>query len=355
MLMAQTGPRGLGFVTRLLDRVATGQRRRLKAKQTVPRSGAVSPRAARAPGRARPSDLKSARERLARSSERAFATKTLRLPVAVSAAFAIATVLSVAPGVCGSAASAELTLDAAVGNPARSAKFVSRDTARHPLEELTFFGVTPQSTVVEIWPGGGYWTEILAPFLQDHGTYYVALQGKAGNEAADAEADKLNALFRGKIEADEATYGKLTPTVFGVGQNEIAPPDSADFVLSFRNLHNWMKDGFAPEALADFYRALKPGGVLGLEDHRGQRDTPQDPKADDGYVRQDYAIALAEKAGFVFAGSSEINANLKDTANWPKGVWTLPPTFRLGDQDRAKYEAIGEADNFVLKFRKPAQ
>jgi predicted methyltransferase len=266
-----------------------------------------------------------------------------------------ATLLALALGVYATSSAAELTLESAVGNPARSEKFVARDKARHPLEELAFFGVTPQSTVVEIWPGGGYWTEILAPLLHDHGGYYVALQGKGGSEAADAEADKLNALLHAKIEADSATYGKVTPTVFGVAQSDIAPPGSADFVLSFRNLHNWMKDGFAPEAFAAFYRALKPGGVLGLEEHRGQRDTAQDPKAEDGYVRQDYAIALAEKAGFQFAGSSEINANLKDTANWPKGVWTLPPTLRLGDQDRAKYEAIGEADNFVLKFRKPTQ
>ena len=277
-------------------------------------------------------------------------------PVAAQrAVLTFATVLALALGVYAPAAAADLTLDSAVGNPARSAKFVARDQARHPLEELTFFGVTPESTVVEIWPGGGYWTEILAPLLHDHGGYYVALQGKGGSEAADAEGEKLNVLFRSKVEADTATYGKLTPTVFGVGQGEIAPPGSADFVLSFRNLHNWMKDGFAPEAFAAFYQALKPGGVLGLEEHRGQRDMAQDPKAEDGYVRQDYAVALAEKAGFKFEGFSEINANLKDTANWPKGVWTLPPTLRLGDQDRAKYEAIGEADNFVLKFRKPAQ
>ena len=260
--------------------------------------------------------------------------------------------LSIAPIV--SALATDLTLDAEVRNPQRSAKFVARDAARHPLEELGFFGVTPQSTVIEIWPGGGYWTEILAPFLHDHGVYYVALAGKGASEKANAEAERLNAAFRQKVEADEASYGKVIPTALGVGETEIAPAGSADFVLTFRNLHNWLEQGDAPEVLAAFYRALKPGGVLGIEDHRGQRDAPQDPKAADGYVRQDYAIALAEKAGFEFVAASEIDANPKDTANWPKGVWTLPPTFALGDQDKAKYAVIGEADNFVLKFRKVA-
>jgi predicted methyltransferase len=253
----------------------------------------------------------------------------------------------------GPAVADDEALAAAVHNPARSAKFVARDVARHPLEELGFFGVAPDATIVEIWPGGGYWTEILAPFLRNHGTYYVALQGKGRTEADDAEAEKLNALFRAKVAADQAGFGKIIETRLGVGETEIAPAGSADLILSFRNLHNWMEEGFADEAFTAFYHALKPGGVLGVEDHRGHRDGPQDPAAADGYVRQDYAVALAEKAGFVFVGSSEINANLKDTANWPKGVWTLPPTFKLGDQDRAKYAAIGEADNFVLKFRKP--
>ena len=136
-------------------------------------------------------------------------------------------ILSLPFGLCGPAASADLTLDAAVHNPRRSAKFIASDSARHPLEELAFFGATPQSTVVEIWPGGGYWTEILAPFLQDHGVYYVALPSKAGAENAQAEADKLNAGFRQKIAADEATYRKVISTVFGVGQTDIAPPGSA--------------------------------------------------------------------------------------------------------------------------------
>ena len=177
-------------------------------------------------------------------------------------------------GVCAPAVADDLTLDAAVHSPERSAKLVARDGARHPLEELAFFGVTPDSTVVEIWPGGGYWTEILAPFLKDHGVYYVALPGKGATEAANAEAEKFNAAFRQKIDADPATYGKLILTTLGLGQTDIAPAGSADIVLTFRNLHNWLEQGDAPEALAAIYRALKPGGVLGIEDHRGQRVTP---------------------------------------------------------------------------------
>ena len=141
--------------------------------------------------------------------------------------------------------------------------------------------------------------------------------------------------------------------LFGTGHFDIAPPGSADLVLTFRNLHNWMDDGYADQALAACFTALKPGGILGIEEHRGRNDVPQDPKAESGYVRQDYVIALAKKAGFVLVESSEINANPRDTKDWPKGVWTLPPSLAMGEKDRDKYIAIGEGDNMVLKFQKP--
>jgi len=253
--------------------------------------------------------------------------------------------LLVAGMTAGSSAVAETpdaALRAAIASPARSPAFVARDAARHPAAELAFFGLRPNESVVEIWPFGGYWTEILAPYLHDHGTYTVALEGPLSKEPA----------FAAKIKADPATYGRMriTDTLPG---HEIAPAGSADLILTFRNLHNWMKHGDADRMLAAFFRALKPGGILGIEEHRGHRHVAQDPKALDGYVNEDYAIALIEKAGFKLAGRSEVNANPKDTAQWPAGVWTLPPTYRLGDQDRARYAAIGEADNFVLKFRKP--
>jgi predicted methyltransferase len=244
------------------------------------------------------------------------------------------------------AAGDDAALVAAIGSPQRSAKFVARDVARHPLGELSFFGLRPQASVVEIWPGGGYWTEILAPYLAAHGTYVVALPKDAGNEH---DAAKFRAKFEGK-----PGYGALHLVTLDKGEDGLAPA-SADVILTFRNLHNWMSDGDADEMFADFFRALKPGGILGVEEHRGLATIPQDPKADNGYVRQDYAVELARKAGFVLLGSSELDANPKDTKIWPKGVWTLPPTFEMGAVDHAKYAAIGEADNFILKFQKPAK
>lgn len=248
------------------------------------------------------------------------------------------------------AATHDASIDAAVANPARSANFVARDKARHPVEELTFFGVRPDMTVVELWPGGGYWTEILGPYLAKGGKYYVALEPGKGEEA-----EKTNAKWHARVDAMKGQVGTIHETVLGAGKFDIAPPGSADLILTFRNLHNWMDGGYAEQVLAACFTALKPGGILGIEEHRGRNDKPQDPKGTDGYVREDYAIALIKKAGFVPDGSSEINANPKDTKDWVDGVWTLPPTLSQGEKDRAKYIAVGEADNFVLRFRKPAK
>jgi len=268
----------------------------------------------------------------------------LTLGCALALAGLTASLLPAAP-----AAAADSALQAALASPQRSANFIKRDAARHPQEELEFFGLRPDMTVVEISPGGGYWTEILAPYLKDAGTYYVAVPPPKDPEAAPPGKDK----YRAKLAADPERYGKVKLTELGLDHYDVAPPASADLIVTFRNLHNWMAAGYAPAALAGFYKALKPGGVLGIEDHRGRNDVPQDPKADDGYVRQDYTIELAKKAGFEFVAASEINANPRDTKSWPEGVWTLPPTFALKDKDHDKYAAIGEADNYVLKFRKP--
>ena len=256
----------------------------------------------------------------------------------------LATALTAVSSMTAAAASVDPALTASITSNQRTESFVARDAARHPAEELTFFGIKS-----ELWPGGGYWTEILAPYLAAHGHYTAALppNKESGEESASV------AQWHARLAAQAARFGSIHETTLGAGHFDIAPPGSADLVLTFRNLHNWMDGGYAPEALAACLRALKPGGILGIEDHRGRNDQPQDPQAKSGYVRQDYAIALVKKAGFEFVASSEIDANPKDTKDYPKGVWTLPPTLTLGDQDRAKYVAIGEADNFVLKFRKP--
>ena len=246
------------------------------------------------------------------------------------------------------AAAPDPALVSAVASPARSASAVARDKARHPVEELTFFGLGPKMSVVELWPGGGYWTDILGPYLKDSGQLTIALPAP-GNAEEDGSAVRL----RARIAGEKDRLGVIHESTLGAGHFDIAPPGSADLIVTFRNFHNWMNDGYAEQALAACFTALKPGGILGIEEHRGRNDVAQDPKAKNGYVRQDYTIALAKKAGFVLLGSSEINANPRDTKDWPDGVWTLPPTLAQGDKDRAKYIAIGEADNFVLKFQKP--
>jgi predicted methyltransferase len=267
-------------------------------------------------------------------------------------ALAAAALIALAAGTHADAANAvaaDPALAAVVADPGRTATFVARDKARHPVEELTFFGLKPSMTVVELWPGGGYWTEILGRYLsKGGGTYYVAL-----NEPGDPEEDKGVERWRTRMAAQTPAIGTLHETVLGPNHVDIAPAGSADLVLTFRNLHNWMDGGYADKAIAACFTALKPGGMLGIEEHRGRDDKPQDPKAKDGYVRQDYTIALAKKAGFVFVGSSPINANPKDTKDWVDGVWTLPPTLSQGDKDRDRYLAIGEADNYVLEFKKP--
>jgi|CXWL01.1.fsa_nt_gi predicted methyltransferase len=234
--------------------------------------------------------------------------------------------------------------------PHRSERNVVRDPHRHPAETLAFFGVRPDSVVVEILPGsGGYYMEILAPYLQAKGRFIAANRDETAVSPYKEDHQKL----LDRLKAEPALYGKVVVTKFNAGLHAVAPPGSADFVLTFRNLHNWIERGEAEGALRAFHQALKPGGILGVVDHRGRTGLTQEAQMKSGYVREDYAIALIEKAGFRLAGRSEVNANPKDNKDHPEGVWTLPPTYRLKDQDRAKYAAIGESDRFTLKFAKP--
>ena len=241
-------------------------------------------------------------------------------------------------------------LDALIAGPQRSEQNRVRDPYRHPRETLAFFGLRDDMTVVEIWPGGaGWWTEILAPYLVEHGRLYEALPDPASSD----EARNGDAAFRAKTAAAPSVYGKVIVTTLSTGAEEIAPDGTADLVLTFRNLHDWVPRGSAEANLRAMYRALKPGGILGIEDHRASAAQPQDPQAKSGYLREDFTIALVESAGFKFVAKSEVNANPKDTKDYPGGVWTLPPTLRLKDEDRAKYLAIGESDRYTMKFMKP--
>ncbi|MDH4095638.1 MAG: methyltransferase [Betaproteobacteria bacterium] len=237
----------------------------------------------------------------------------------------------------------------AIDAPHRSPANVARDPHRHPREVIEFLGIRADSVVVEILPGSaGYYMEILAPLLREQGRYIAA--SRDATAAPQYLADHRKLLAR--VQAEPQLYGKVVVTQFNAGLHEIAPPASADYVLTFRNMHNWVERGEIDGALRAFHKALKPGGILGVVDHRGRADLPQEAQMKSGYLREDYAVALIEKAGFRLLAASEVNANPKDTKDHPAGVWTLPPTYRLKELDRDRYRAIGESDRFTLKFEK---
>ena len=268
----------------------------------------------------------------------------------VLAALAIALVTVACAAASSTQETAAAALDRVLADGHRPAADRERDAYRHPKETLLFFGLRPQMQVVEIWPEPGWYTEIIAPLVKDQGKYYAALAVAHPDNAYAAARRKA---YEGRFAAHPEVYGKIELTSFGPGAGTIAPPESVDLVVTFRNIHNWMAGGWAPQAFAYMYKALKPGGILGVVEHRGNPDLPQDPKAKNGYVREDEAIRLIESQGFALVAKSEINANPKDTKDYPQGVWTLPPVYRLGDKDKETYAAIGESDRFTLKFVKP--
>lgn len=248
-------------------------------------------------------------------------------------------------------------LDAAITGVHRSAESKARDIYRRPKETLAFFGFRSDMTVVEIWPGTGWYTEILAPALRESGTLYAAhysLNARHGYQR------RYFGTFLGKLGADPDIYRGVIITTLDVPHEvAIAPRGSADMVLTFRNAHNWINPAYGmysgPVTFEVMFDALKPGGVLGVVDHRWPDPANEDPDAENGYVSEERVIALAEAAGFRLAARSDMNRNEKDTHVHPRGVWTLPPSLALGDEDKDKYLAIGESDRMTLKFIKPVE
>ena len=232
---------------------------------------------------------------------------------------------------------------AAIAAPTRTAKNVARDPYRHPAQTLAFFGVTPTQTVVEYAPSGGWYSEILAPLLRDHGTFY-ALQ------PTGRYLDGYKTFLAEKPQV----YDKVKLVPFPEETASI-PANSVDTVLTFRNVHNMVMADSQAATFKAFFNMLKPGGTLGVVDHRLPEDRDTALEKSSGYLKVSTIRAIAQAAGFEYVGASEVNANPKDTADWPKGVWTLPPTLSQKDVDKDKYLAIGESDRMTLKFRKPAK
>jgi predicted methyltransferase len=272
------------------------------------------------------------------------------------AAPALAVVLAAGP-----VQAADAQLQKAVANPARSAEHKARDQWRKPAETLAFWGLKPKQTVIELSPGSGYWTEILAPYAKATGGTYVATGADLDNPALSEGAKRGRAAFEAKY-ADAAKWGPVKVVNFGPQAKPLGAPGSADMVITARNIHNFMYQGdMLDKVMKDAFSVLKPGGVLAVEEHRAD-PRPEAAGVSDGYVAVKTVVAAAEKAGFKLAAQSELNANPKDTKDHPFGVWTLPPTRRSapGGQpanpsfDRSKYDAIGESDRMTLRFVKPA-
>ena len=284
-------------------------------------------------------------------------TKPKRIPVTV-AVLGIVLSAGCAPNLAAAQTdrAASAALDAAIAGPHRSAENRARDRYRNPRETLSFFGFRPDMTVVEIWPGGGWYTEILAPALRGKGKLYAA-QYSPNPEFAYQR--RYFGAFLTMLGSQPDVYSEVTVTHLGFPYElEVAPRESADLVVTFRNVHNWFGEGYGPEdarlGFIAMFDALKPGGVLGIVDHRWPDPATEDPSAGNGYISEERTIEYAEAAGFEFAGRSDINRNPRDTHDHPEGVWTLPPSLALGDRDRQRYLEIGESDRYTLKFVKPA-
>lgn len=240
-------------------------------------------------------------------------------------------------------------LNAVVASPLRSADNRARDLYRHPAETLALFGIEPNMTVLEVSPGGGWYTEILAPYLKESGKLIV------GIPSADGSRAKYRQRFLDMQAARPEVFAEVGVVTFDPpAPIELGPSESVDMLLTFRNTHNWITDGGEKEAYAAFFEVLVPGGVLGVVQHRAAHGADVSETAKQGYVPEAYVIAVAAAAGFELLARSDINRNDKDTHDYPQGVWTLPPALRLGEVDQAQYIAIGESDRMTLKFRKPA-
>ena len=231
----------------------------------------------------------------------------------------------------------------------RSEENRARDVYRHPKETLLFFGIRPEMKVLEVWPEPGWYTEVIAPLVRENGKYYAAV---IAADPSSSYITKRLTSYQDKLTA-LGLYDRVQVVTLPSNAGDVVAANSLDMVVTFRNVHNWMAAGDAATVLRTLYKALKPGGILGVVEHRGNPAVPQDPKAKSGYVNEDYLIKLIESAGFRLAAKSEINANPRDTKDYEQGVWTLPPTYRLGAKDHDKYAAIGESDRATLRFEKP--